>query len=61
MLHRASSARLGLILVLCGSIAAPAMAYKWPGDGPSPGGALAAKKAKDVAARVHKAEASDAR
>lgn len=30
-------------LVLCGPAVVPAQAYKWPGDGASPGGAIAAK------------------
>jgi hypothetical protein len=43
MFHRTSSARLGLTLGLCGSVAAPASAYKWPGDSASLGSAIAAK------------------
>jgi hypothetical protein len=43
MFDRKSYARLGLMLVLCGSFAVPAMSYKWPGDGAGPGGAVAAK------------------
>ena len=43
MLHRSSSARVGLMLVLCGSVATPAPAYKWPGDNASLGSAIAAK------------------
>jgi hypothetical protein len=43
MLHRTSSARFGLALVLCGSVAAPTSAYKWPGDSAGLGSAIAAK------------------
>jgi hypothetical protein len=41
--HRSSSACLGLFLVLCGSVAAPASAYKWPGENAGLGSAIAAK------------------
>jgi hypothetical protein len=43
MFYHSASARLGLILVLCGSVAAPASAYKWPGDSAGLGSAVAAK------------------
>jgi hypothetical protein len=43
MLHRTFSAHLGLALVLCGSVATPASAYKWPGDNASLGSAIAAR------------------
>jgi hypothetical protein len=43
MFHRTSSAHVSLMLVLCGSFAAPASAYKWPGDNASLGSAIAAK------------------
>ena len=43
MLLRRSTAHLGLSLLLCGPLVASAMAYKWPGDQPSLGSAVAAK------------------
>ncbi|MBO0740660.1 MAG: hypothetical protein J2P51_04460 [Hyphomicrobiaceae bacterium] len=35
--------RLGLVAALCGAAAAPAAAYKWPGDSPGLGSAISAK------------------
>ena len=43
MFHRTASARMGLILVLSGFVAAPASAYKWPGENAGLGSAVAAK------------------
>ena len=43
MFYRSAWPRLGLTLVLCGSLAAPVSAYKWPGDSASLGSAVAAK------------------
>src|SRR5258705_3638314 len=41
--NRIKGTRFGLILVLGGFVAAPASAYKWPGDNASLGSAIAAK------------------
>ena len=43
MFHRTATARLGLMLVMSGLAAAPASAYKWPGEKASLGSAIAAK------------------
>jgi hypothetical protein len=43
MSNRAVSVCLGVILTLSQLSAPPAMAYKFPGEGPSPAGAIAAK------------------
>jgi hypothetical protein len=43
MSHRPSSAHLGLVALLCGAVASPAVAYKWPGERASLGSAVAAK------------------
>jgi hypothetical protein len=43
MFDRALCACLGLTLIFCVGVGSPVLAYKWPGDGPSPGGAISAK------------------
>jgi hypothetical protein len=43
MFDSAVWARLGVILLFCFGAGSPVMAYKWPGDTESPGGAISAK------------------